>query len=478
MNAHRTTTRSLALILSLVLVACASASGSAEATPRPGRATRTPTEPFLPPTWTPQEDSYSGSGPSPTFIPITRTVTNTPWPSQTPKPTRTSLPTATKTPAITWTPCPGRCPTRTPAPTAIPGMGNLTGVQIGVTPIATGLNRPVGLAMVPGINTWAVILQSGVVYLVENGTQVEPPLLDISTKVNDVDVEMGLLGIAFHPNAAQNGAMYVDYTDFDGNIIVERYTLRPDRRTADPASASTVIKIRHIGIQHNGGHLAFGPDGMLYISVGDGGGIGGNQMLPGGPGTVLLGSILRIDVNTAPYKVPTNNPFLNTAAPPELWHIGLRNPWRFSFDRRTGDMYIGDVGEGSWEEINYAPSRTGGLNFGWPVYEGPECYGGGTDCPALGLTMPVTHHDHKEGCSVTGGYVYRGKAFPKLDGIYIFSDFCTGVIWGLVRDFNGAWSKQSLMGTGLQITSFAEDTNGEIYFVDYATGRLLQITTP
>jgi glucose/arabinose dehydrogenase len=287
-----------------------------------------------------------------------------------------------------------------------------------------------------------------------------------------------LIGIAFHPNFANNGYVYVDYTDANGHIVIQRWTARADRRTVDPNSGVVILTIPHPGFQHNGGHITFGPDGYLYIGVGDGGGKSGN-LLGGSPGRVMLGAILRIDVNGTAnglgYSIPPDNPFYGLGSwQPEVWDFGLRNPWRFSFDRKTGDLYIGDVGEDTWEEINVQRAGQPGQNFGWPVMEGSECYDD-SPCDGSGLALPIAEHDHTHGCSVVGGTVYRGKAHLDLTGIYFYGDFCTGDIYGLANT-GGAWVSTRLLGTDIGVTAFFEDADGELYVTDYLKGRVLRLT--
>ena len=251
---------------------------------------------------------------------------------------------------------------------------------------------------------------------------------------------------------------------------------------ADPASEEVILTVPQPFANHNGGQLAFGPDNNLYIGMGDGGS-GGDPLNNGqSPGT-LLGKLLRIDVESGvrPYRVPPDNPFLLSAGYlPEIWALGLRNPWRFSFDRGTGDLYIGDVGQNSFEEIDFqAAGDLVGRNYGWNIMEGDSCYPPGTvGCDRTGLALPVFVYDHALGCSVTGGHVYRGSAFPSLQGVYLFGDLCSGRIWG-IRKNGAAWDNAVLAdNTALTITTFGEDESGNVYVVNYATGDLLRILSP
>jgi len=320
-----------------------------------------------------------------------------------------------------------------------------------------------------------IIEKSGRIRLVESGQLVSAPFLDIRDRVGSSGSEQGLLGLAFDLNYSENGFLYVDYTDLDGNTVVSRFTAT-DSNHADSASEQVVLTQDQPAANHNGGQLAFGPDGYLYISFGDGGG-GGDTFGNGQNQQSWLASILRIDVsNGLPYSVPSDNPFLSKPqARPELWAKGLRNPWRFSFDRQTGEMYIADVGQGNYEEVNVIPQGKGGENFGWPIMEGLHCYTT-TSCNQSGYVLPVVEYDHSQGCSITGGYVYRGSKFPSLNGTYFFGDYCSGIIWGLRRDATNEWHVAKLLDTELQLSSFGEDDAGEIYVLDLGGGTVYQIT--
>jgi glucose/arabinose dehydrogenase len=281
--------------------------------------------------------------------------------------------------------------------------------------------------------------------------------------------EQGLLGLVFASDYATSGRFFVHYTDDSGASQISSFRVSADPDRADPASESVVLTASRPGTAHNGGQLLFGPDGYLYIGLGDGDDSdGGRGQSLGDP----LASILRIDVSAPTgYTVPSDNPFVATAgARPEVWSYGLRNPWRFSFDRANGDLYIGDVGESRWEEVNYSSAAQGagrGINYGWAVMEGPDCVRGGTGCDQTGLTPPTVSYEHPDGCSVTGGYVYRGIAIPGLHGTYFYSDFCGGWVRsfrmeGGVRVGDTEWSS---LDTGEFVTSFGEDAAGELYVV-------------
>jgi glucose/arabinose dehydrogenase len=280
-----------------------------------------------------------------------------------------------------------------------------------------------------------------------------------------VDGEHGLLGLVFDPVNTQY--FYVDYTNQSGDIVIVRYQISDDPNRADPDSATLVLMIPHPGSpMHNGGQLQFGPDGYLYISAGDGGGTGdqaGNAQNP----DVLLGKILRIDVSSLPYSIPPTNPFGN-----EVWAIGLRNPWRFSFDRLTGDMFIGDVGQFDWEEVDFAPSGTpGGQNYGWHMMEGDHCYNPLFDCEQDTFVMPILEYGHLGGaCAVVGGFRYHGPKYPRLVGTYFYGDLCTGTIFGATQLSDDTWDGEPLRTTSLTITSFGEDQDGELYVADLKGG--------
>ena len=322
--------------------------------------------------------------------------------------------------------------------------------------IASGLNRPVDVqSAFDGSGRLFIIEKNGAIRIYENGQLLEQPFLDIEERVNDDGNEMGLLGLAFHPNYERNGYFYVNYTGRGGDTFISR--LQAGGNIADAGSESILMKVKQPYSNHNGGAVVFGPDGYLYLSLGDGG-LAGDPHKNGQDTTSLLGKILRIDVNSGdPYTIPSDNPFGN-----EVWAYGLRNPWRISFDRSSGDLWIGDVGQGEWEEIDYLPAGSGGgANFGWSIMEGNHGYDGQIQ---PGLLLPVAEYGHADtlgGCSVTGGYVYRG-GMPEWNGIYLYADYCKGYVWGLMRS-DGQWQSQLLFEAGMTITSFGQDESGEIY---------------
>ncbi len=323
-----------------------------------------------------------------------------------------------------------------------------------------------------------VLEQTGRVWIVEaDGTRLDTPFLDLSDKVSQFEgySERGLLGLAFHPEYAENGRLFVNYTDRQGTTVVAEFAVaNNDPNIANPISERELLRQAQPFANHNGGMMAFGPDGYLYISLGDGGS-GGDPEGNGQNPWTWLGSILRIDVDgERPYSVPEDNPFVAAGnGAPEIWAWGLRNVWRFSFDRATGDLYLADVGQNQWEEVNFQPADSpGGENYGWNRYEASHPYSGG-EAPA-DMVLPVAEYNHSEGgCSITGGYAYRGEAIPDMEGVYFYGDWCTGLVFALYRDADGAWqSMQFVHLPGRMISSFGEDEAGELYLVDYNGGAL------
>lgn len=334
-----------------------------------------------------------------------------------------------------------------------------------------------------GSNRLFVVEQLGFVLVVEDGEYLPDPFLDISELLTYEVIrggytERGMIGMVFHPNYAENGYFFVNYVNRDEDVVVVRYQVSADNpNKADPSSALHIINVGQPLPNHNGGSMEFSPvDGYLYISVGDGGGAG-DPFSNGQRTDSLLGKILRIDVNTEPYIVPEDNPFVdNPDFAPEIWAWGLRNVWRMSFDRQTGDLYMADVGQEKVEEINMqSASSTGGENYGWNAMEGSERYNPNTPIPDP-HTLPVAEYGHNDGCSVTGGYVYRGENLPELDGIYFYGDYCNGRTWSLYfDDASGEWIATRFIDTGWQISSFGEDEQGELYLVDYK-GDIYRLT--
>jgi glucose/arabinose dehydrogenase len=346
------------------------------------------------------------------------------------------------------------------------------GVDVTLEPIATGLDRVVGITHAgDGSGRLFITLQAGKV-LIYDGVKIIPtPFLDISPLLSCCG-ERGLLSIAFHPNHASNRLLFVNYTDDTGATVVARYRVAADDPNAvKPGSARTILTIPQPFTNHNGGQLQFGPDGFLYIGMGDGGGGGdpGNRAQDLGD---LLGKMLRIDVDQGlPYVVPPTNPFVGMeGAKPEIWARGLRNPWRFSFDRASGDLFIGDVGQGSVEEIDFQPAASpGGENYGWRLMEGSSCFDPPADCNDGTLTLPIIEYNHSGNkCSVTGGHRYRGSDLSLLDGTYFYADFCTGQIWGAIQGSDGEWVSTEILDTPYRISAFGEDESGELYIADYS----------
>ena len=320
-----------------------------------------------------------------------------------------------------------------------------------------------------------VLIQSGTIRIYQNGAVLDTPFLDITDRVGSSGLEQGLLGIAFHPDYKQNGFFYVNYTDKNGDTVIARYQVTADPNRADPASEKALIRVDQPFANHNGGSVVFGPDGYLYLGLGDGGS-GGDPFGNGQSLNTLLGKVLRIDVNSGdPYGIPPDNPFAKGGGKPEIWAYGLRNPWRFSFDAQTHDLYLADVGQGTYEEIDYLPAGSpGGANFGWNYREGAHDFKG--PVPAgVSVIDPVFEYTHAEGgCSVTGGEVYRGSRLPQWQGVYLFGDYCSGKIWGLLRHPDGTWEGKLLFQTDYSIASFGVDEQNELYVIDLG-GRLARL---
>jgi glucose/arabinose dehydrogenase len=451
-------------------------------------------EPLIATAATPKAISLTSPLPSLTFTATSLPPTVTPSlvpPSRTPKPI---LPSPTPTPvppsATPTVEPPSDTPTLTPQPTATTAPSATPTVaasrpndpaSIGVKlqRVVGGLENPVGIANAgDGSGRLFVLEKVGRIRVVKNGAILPAPFLDISDRVGSSSSEQGLLGLAFHPHYADNGFFFVNYTDRQGNTVVARFSVSPDPGLADPNSESVLLTLDQPAANHNGGNLAFGPDGYLYIGTGDGGGAG-DRYGNGQNGQTLLGAMLRLDVDgDQPYAIPPTNPFIGDPnVRDEIWAIGLRNPWRYSFDRLSGDLYIGDVGQNVYEEIDFQPiGSPGGQNYGWPIMEATHCYPESNACNRSGLTLPVAEYDHSLGCSVTGGYVYHGREFPLLDGIYLFGDYCSGRIWGLVSGAGDNWQSAQMAQAGIQISSFGEDEAGELYLLDMGQGELYKIT--
>lgn len=369
--------------------------------------------------------------------------------------------------------------------------------QLSSVLVADGFKKPLLVTSHPeDADLLFVMEQTGTIKLIRKNVVLKKPFMDIKDRVHTPITpgdERGLLGFAFHPNYGQNGRFFINYINKKGNTVVSEFRVSRNPHRADPNSERILFTLQQPFSNHNGGHMAFSPrDGYLYIAVGDGG-KAADPYNVGQSLETLFGKILRIDVDSGkPYGIPDDNPFIRTPqARGEIWVWGLRNPWRFSFDRETGDLYTGDVGQDKWEEINFQPAASGGGdNYGWRIMEGNHCYNPPEDCDRTGLTLPVLEYPNDanymrtltglsqpdvDGCSVTGGYVYRGKAIPGLQGTYFFGDYCSGNIWsfrmvnGKAVDFQNRTEEINLGGGEYTnyISSFGEDTAGEIYIVDY-----------
>jgi glucose/arabinose dehydrogenase len=420
----------------------------------------------------PHPTIVSEASPLPPPTPTAK-LTNPPIVDSAPQPTQTLVPAATT--VSTPEPPP---PTDTPASVSAPALESLT---VNLLPVASGFAKPVHLTHAgDDSERLFVVEQPGRILIVQAG-QVNPvPFLDITDRVGSEASEQGLLSAAFHPRYADNGLFFVNYTNKQGDTVLARYQALANPNQADPSSAKILLTIAQPYANHNGGQLAFGPDGYLYMGTGD----GGSANDPHGNGQnlgTLLGKILRLDVdNGDPYGVPESNPFVGQPdARPEIWSFGWRNPWRFSFDPAAGDMFIADVGQNQYEEVHFEPVDTpGGQNYGWRLMEGLHCFNP-PDCnPAtLPVELPITEYSHQQGCSVTGGFVYRGSQFPALTGIYFYGDYCTGTVWGVRRNPAGQWEQAQLLQSGANISSFGQDEAGEVYLVTHQ-GDVFQLGQP
>ncbi len=383
------------------------------------------------------------------------------------------------------------------------GLALLAAPALAATPlttvrVASGLTRPVFITHAPGDTSRIFVIEKrGAIRIIQNGVLLATPFLDIDPRVTggtSDDNEQGLLGLAFHPDYANNGYFYVNYTGVvgAGDTYVSRFSVTSDPNVADPNSEFNILSFDQPANNHNGGWISFGPDGYLYIATGDGGGAndsGTGHHEPGGNGQWLgtrLGKMLRVDIDGgSPYAVPADNPFVGVVgALPEIWAYGLRNPWRDCFDRATGDLWIADVGQNSWEEINVQPAGSpGGQNYGWRCREGMHNFNFGDSCPSATFTEPIYEYSHSLGCAITGGCVYRGCAIPDLDGTYFYADYCSSSIWsfrytgGAVTEFTNRTTELDPVGSQsiTSIVSFGEDALGEIYIADQSGGEIFKI---
>ena len=366
-------------------------------------------------------------------------------------------------------------PTPSPSPSPEPTAADVPALAL--EEVVAGLVSPIIVATTPA--GWLFVNeQVGRVGAGDAAPSATEVVLDITDRVGSEDNEQGLLGLAFDPAWPEQQRAFIHYTDRDGDTVLSefRVTDEPFPPRLDPTTERVLLQVDQPYPNHNGGQLAFGPDGFLYFALGDGG-AGGDPHGHGQDATTLLGSILRLDVDgEEPYGIPADNPFADgTDGAPEVFLFGLRNPWRFSFDRETGLLWIGDVGQEAIEEIDRVdPATEGGANLGWNVMEGSHCFNR-SQCETDGLTMPVAEYGHEQGCSVTGGYVYRGEALPDLRGWYLFSDYCSGTLFGIQADLEGVVAPRTLLETRVTVSAFGEGTDGELYLADREGGTLYRI---
>jgi len=361
--------------------------------------------------------------------------------------------------------------------TALPSVFVLA-VDLAITPVASGISSPVAIAASGDSSRRLFILERSGRILLQRGNAKPEVFLDIQPRVSCCN-ERGLLGIAFHPEFASNGTFYLNYTNVGFDTVIAAYQVSANPDQAEFNSEAILLLIPQPFANHNGGQLAFGPDGYLYIGTGDGGGTG-DPRNNAQNGQSLLGKILRINVVPGqPYTIPVANPFIgNPSFRDEIWALGLRNPYRFSFDRLTGDLLIADVGQSAVEEVNFQPAGAGGgQNYGWRRMEGSQCFNPGSGCGSNDFTMPAFQYQNAGArCSIIGGYRYRGSA-SALQGSYIFGDFCSGEIVAARLDSNQQWVQEVLLDTALMISSFGEDDNGELLVVDL-NGTVYRLLAP
>jgi glucose/arabinose dehydrogenase len=437
------------LLIGIMLAACAA----------PNAGTVTPIPDAMPSTDTPPAPAATDSQPAAT---ATTAATEA---APTDAPPTTAPPTAANTEAPTAAPTLSQ-----------PGVINPSDYTFEL--VADGFALPLLVTHAgDGSGRIFVLQQRGLIRIIQDGQVLPDPFLDLSGLVSPGGNERGLLGLAFAPDYAQSGVFYVHYTNLNGDTRVARYRVSgDDANRADPNSAEIILEEAQPFPNHNGGHLAFGPDGFLYVGLGDGGS-GGDPLGQGQKLNTILGKVLRLDVSSGsgPYQTPPSNPFVGQAdAREEIWAYGLRNPWRFTFDRATGDLFIADVGQNAYEEVNYQPAASpGGENYGWNFMEGSHPYGGNPGSQAL--VPPVAEYSHDEGgCSVTGGYVYRGSSLPELNGVYFYGDYCSGLIWSLVKT-GDQWQATLFSESGFILSSFGEDEAGELYACDLRAGLVYKL---
>lgn len=376
------------------------------------------------------------------------------------------------------------------APGALATPGSASGITVTLDEVLVGFTEPVHVTNAgDGTDRMFIVERRGQILVAVDGVVQPEPFLDIQDLVTNWFTEQGLFSIAFHPQFSENGYFYVFYTATPenedvsqaGDNTIARFTvMADDPNRGDLDSMQVLLALPDREVNHNGGQLLFGADGYLYAGTGDEGGWGwsfGNSQDP----SSYFGKILRLDVDGGdPYAVPADNPFVGDSDYlPEIWAMGLRNPWRFSFDPQTGDMFIGDVGELAWEEVNRVPAGESGLNFGWPVLEAHTCFPEDEECdpspfvPPI-LTYPHSENDEMHGCSVTGGFVYRGAEYPFLDGIYVFADWCSGRVWG-ASEVDGVWEQHELGRFWMSISSLGQDEQGELYLTDMINGKIQKL---
>jgi glucose/arabinose dehydrogenase len=348
---------------------------------------------------------------------------------------------------------------------------------IRLVPFVGGLTMPTHITNAgDGSDRIFAVEQGGRVRIIKNRSLLTTPFLDIASKISCCN-EQGLLSVAFPPGYATKNRFYASYTNTAGDSVISMFQTTSNPDIADPASEVILLTVDQPFANHNGGLITFGPDGFLYIGFGD----GGSEGDPSGNGqntNTLLGKLLRIDVESTPgtYRIPPTNPFVGVPNyRGEIWAMGLRNPWKYAFDRANGNLYIADVGQNQYEEVDFQPANSsGGQNYGWNVMEGMHCYNGST-CNMTGLTLPLTEYTHGPDCSVTGGYVYRGPGSPRLQGLYLYGDYCSGTIRSLVNN-GGTWQSSVLLDTMNSISTFGEDEPGNLYVADYSRGIIFRIT--
>jgi glucose/arabinose dehydrogenase len=389
-------------------------------------------------------------------------------------------PSAAASASVTPDPSVSGEPSVAPPPAGGGDRPDLAAVSVALEPVVGGLEQPLFVTPVgDGTGRLFVAEQGGVIRIVEDGELRDQPFLDISDRVS-AGGERGLLGLAVPPAfGTGRDEIFVHYSDSDGDTMISAFRATgDDLSTADPASERTILTQDQPYANHNGGWIGFDADGMLLIGLGDGGAGGDPENRASDLGT-MLGKLLRIDVLGAtgePYAIPQDNPFVGQAdARPEILHFGLRNPFRDSVDQETGAIWIGDVGQGAWEEIDVAPADARGLDFSWRRWEGRECFDEAAGCDDTGVTMPITQYPHPEGCSVIGGVVYRGDAIPELRGAYLFGDYCSGLLWAIDAGLDGPQAPILLSETGRSISSIGLDEDGEVVITDLGGGELVRL---